>query len=267
MTSTALLRELVGSLRAILHEHFVGAYLQGSFAVGDFDLHSDVDFIVVLQRDLTPIQVEALQEMHERLYHLNSRWAKHLEGSYFPKDVLRASPHPGDAFWYLDNGARNLIRSDHCNTLLVRFVVREQGVVLAGPPPETLLDPVAPEALRSEIYTAMNQWGEKILEEPEAMNNRFFQAYLVLNYCRMLHDLHRGQAGSKLAGAEWMIYTGLAGEWAGLIERSWARRSNPANWVGLPAPSDDFEATLKFLRYVLALSHRFMKPVPPSVHE
>jgi len=42
----ALLEELVSSVRAILGANFCGAYLQGSFAVGDADVHSDVDFIV-----------------------------------------------------------------------------------------------------------------------------------------------------------------------------------------------------------------------------
>lgn len=249
-----VLRELLSSVHMVLHEDFVGAYLQGSFAVGDFDLHSDVDFIVVVQRELTQVQVDSLQGMHERIYNTNSRWAKHLEGSYFPKDVIRTSSRCGDKLWYIDNGARSLIRSDHCNTDLVRFVVREQGVTLAGPPPETLIEPVPPDALRREIYKTLNEWGQKILEDPALINNRFYQAYAVLNYCRMLHDLHRGQAGSKLAGAEWMIYNGFAKEWAGLIERSWARRSNPANWVGLPADPDDFEATLEFIRYIMRLS-------------
>lgn len=254
-----VLQELVSAVRTLLDENFIGAYLQGSFAIGDFDLHSDVDFIVVMQRDLTLTQVDALQEMHARIYNMNSRWAKHLEGSYFPKDIIRTSPQRGDTLWYLDNGARHLIRADHCNTHVVRFVVREQGVTLAGPLPETLIEPVPPAVLRREIYTTLNEWGQTILLDPETINNRFYQAYAVLSYCRMLHDLYRGQAGSKLAGAEWIIYHGYAKEWDGLIERSWARRSNPANWVGLPADPDDFAATLEFISHIMALSHQYIE--------
>ena len=43
-----VLRELVDRLQAALGDNFVGAYLQGSFAVGDFDQDSDCDFIVVV---------------------------------------------------------------------------------------------------------------------------------------------------------------------------------------------------------------------------
>lgn len=42
-----LLDELVARARGILGDGFVGAYLQGAFAVGDADLHSDCDFLVV----------------------------------------------------------------------------------------------------------------------------------------------------------------------------------------------------------------------------
>jgi predicted nucleotidyltransferase len=34
--------------RLILGANFFGAYLQGSFALGDADLHSDCDFLVVM---------------------------------------------------------------------------------------------------------------------------------------------------------------------------------------------------------------------------
>jgi predicted nucleotidyltransferase len=253
-----VLQEFVQSAGAILRDNFIGAYLQGSFAVGDFDLHSDVDFVVVIQNELDAAQVDALQDMHARIHSLNSRWAHHLECSYFPRDVLRRAPQTGEELWYLDNGARSLIRSVHDNILLVRFIVREQGIILAGPPPATLIDPVAPEALRSEIYENMQSVGQEILTIPPWFNNRFFQAFVVLNYCRMLHDLHRGQAGSKLAGAEWVIYNNLAPQWVGLIERSWARRTNPANWVKLPADPDDLTATIAFVQHIIALADQFM---------
>src|SRR5438874_13306026 len=42
-----LLVELVAGAKEALGDSFCGAYLQGSFAVGDADAHSDVDFIVV----------------------------------------------------------------------------------------------------------------------------------------------------------------------------------------------------------------------------
>jgi len=77
----SVLRILVDSVQNILSTNFFGAYLQGSFAVGDFDIQSDVDFIIVITEALSKSQVDALQIMHERVYFLEYSWAQHLEGS------------------------------------------------------------------------------------------------------------------------------------------------------------------------------------------
>ena len=42
-----VLREFVTQVRNVLGANFIGAYLQGSFAVGDFDIYSDVDFLIL----------------------------------------------------------------------------------------------------------------------------------------------------------------------------------------------------------------------------
>src|SRR5207248_7732979 len=85
----AILREFVESVRAILGDNFCGAYLQGSFALGDADEDSDVDFIIVTHDEVTDAQLHALRDMHRRIYELPSPWAQHLEGSYVTKERLR----------------------------------------------------------------------------------------------------------------------------------------------------------------------------------
>ena len=246
----SVLEVLVDSARDILGANFVGAYLQGSFAVGDFDLHSDVDFIIVIAEELSDNQVDALQVMHERIYCLESPWAQHLEGSYFPKKILRDHVERGKRLWYLDHGARSLIKSEHCNTIVVRWVVREKGVLLAGPPPITLVDPVPVELLRREIMEVITGWGQEIIANPDRYNNHFYQTFIVLNYCRMLHDLYTGFPGSKLAGAEW-AKANVGPSWSALIDRAWDGRPNPACSVRRPADPEDFESTLKFVKHVI----------------
>lgn len=245
-----VLQELRNSVQAIVGGHFIGMYLQGSFAVGDFDPHSDADWIVVTADELTGDQVDALQAMHEGIYHLDVEWAKHLEGSYFPKDVLRDPAQRGTPLWYLDHGSRSLIRSDHCNTLVVRWVVRHHGVTLAGPAPDRLIDPIHAGKLREEILATMTGWGQEILDQPERYRNRFYQGFIVLNYCRMLHDLIAGTCGSKRTGAEWAKAT-LDPAWRGLIDRAWSCRLNPAFSVRQPADPEDFKATLELVQTIM----------------
>jgi len=249
----AVLRELVGSVQVVLGDSFVAACLQGSFAVGDFDLHSDVDFVIAVEEELSDDQVDALQAMYARIYDLDCAWAQHLEGSYFPKDVLRDYSQRGTPLWYLDNGHRSLVRSDHCNTVVVRWTVREHGVALAGLNPASLVNPIPVSALRREIMEGMHRWGRQILADPESINNRFYQSFAVLHYCRLLHDLQAGFPGSKRLGAEWAKAT-LDPSWAGLIDRAWDGRPNPSLSVRQPADSEDLVRTLEFIKYIIKAS-------------
>jgi len=250
-----VLRELVARIQDILEGDLIGAYLQGSFALGGYDQHSDVDFIAAVEEELTSYQVKALQVMHDQVYQLGPEWAKHLEGSYYPREVLRDGARRGEELWYLDHGARSLIRSDHCNTLLVRWVVREKGVTLAGPDPKTLVDPISEVSLKAEIYETLTNWGQQILGDPAAYNNRFYQAFIVLSYCRMLHDLVNGYLGSKREGAEWAKAV-LDPSWSDLIDGTWEGRPDPAQKIKQPPDPEDFEKTLRFVEYVMDLSRQ-----------
>jgi hypothetical protein len=241
------LRHLVHEVRSALTDTFIGAYLQGSFAVGEFDEHSDADFVITVRAELSDAQVASLQSLHGRVYDLPSEWAKHLEGSYFPVATLRSGDRSGTPLWYLDHGSRALVRSNHCNTLLVRCVLREQGVTLAGPAPATLIDPVPVDALRREIRRTMQEFGREILDHPDRYRNRFYQGFIVLNYARMLRDLIEGRPGSKRAGAAWAKAT-LDPAWTDLIDRAWAARPNPAASVRQPPDAADFERTLEFMK-------------------
>ena len=102
------LDDLVSSVQDVLGENFVGLYMQGSIAVGDFDEHSDADFVVVTEQELSDEQVADLQEMHARIFDCGKEWAKHLEGAYFPRAVLEDPSSAGEKLWYLDHGDRQL---------------------------------------------------------------------------------------------------------------------------------------------------------------
>lgn len=245
-----ILLELVSGIEQILGSHFIGAYLQGSFALGDFDEYSDVDFIVAIEEQLTSKQVHSLQELHGLIFNSESYWAQHLEGSYFPRSILRKPVTRGSELWYLDNGSNYLIRSDHCNTILVRWIIREKGVVLAGTSPLLLVDSISTDMLRREIAGEILMWGQHILDDPSRYANCFYQHYIVLNFARMLHDLHRGYPGSKRKGAEWAKLT-LDPKWTDLIDSTWKGRPKPGEKIRQPADPLAYDRTLQFVKYIM----------------
>jgi len=246
-----ILGELVESVQTILAENFCGAYLQGSFAVGDADEHSDVDFIVVTEDEVSDEQRAALQAMHQRLYEIDVPWAQHLEGSYVPKERFRRIDPSRAPFVYLDNGATELELDNHCNTAVVRWSIREHGVVLAGPDPKTLVEPVDPDELRREMREAIVEFAEWAPGPTKAGGmSRWKQPYLVMNLCRMLHTLETGKVGSKRAGGEWAL-AALDPEWADLIRQALDDRADPWERVYQPADPATAERTLAFVDYAL----------------
>lgn len=151
---------------------------------------------------------------------------------------------------YFDRGHRVAALDTHCNTAVVRRVVRQCGVRLAGAEPASLVDPVPVETLRAEIYTRMSAWGREVLALPDKWAIRFYQGFLMLNYCRAWCDLATGTVGSKRRGAEWAKER-VTPDHAQLIDRAWATRVDTANTWNLPADPADYQGTLDFLAWLL----------------
>src|SRR5437764_4826452 len=97
----AVLREFIVRLREVLRADLIGVYLHGSFALGDFDRDSDVDFIVAVEHDIEDAQLAALQSLHRDIFGFASPWAQHLEGSYIPVQAFRRLPPPQREFLFL----------------------------------------------------------------------------------------------------------------------------------------------------------------------
>ena len=263
----AVLRELVESAQAILGDGFCGAYLQGSFALGDADEESDVDFLIVTHEEVTKAQADALRAMHRRIYALETPWAQHLEGSYPPAEQLRCVDPSRSPWLYLDHGATELVRDNHCNTAVVRWTLREHGVVLEGPDPKSLVEPVSASELRDDVRTALHEEAEWAREPhprfgPGAMSKRQ-QTYLVLSGCRILHTLETGRVTSKPAAGSWALRA-LDPEWQSLIRRALDDRPDQMGQVRRRADADAVERTLAFVDYAVTEATRGAPPPSPA---
>ena len=251
-----VLAALVAGQRAILGADLVGVYLQGSFAAGGWDASSDVDWIAAIRAPLSQRQVAALEALAVRLFALPTTWAQHLEGSYITVDALRDLGERPQQHWYLDNGAVEMILSDHDNTRVVRWVLHEQSVALYGPPAASLTDAVPADALRGEVRAVMADWAATFLDAPERIATRWYQPFVVLSYCRMLQTLQEGGVFSKPAGVAWGL-AHLAPAWHDLIRHAWAERQADV-WGKVRQAADpvDVARTLAFVRDAIDLSAR-----------
>jgi predicted nucleotidyltransferase len=237
----ALLADLVAGAQEALGEGFVGAYLQGSFALGSADEHSDVDFVVATESE--PDEAP-LQRLHAELFERDVAWAQHLEGSYLPRAALRRLGPEPRSFLFLDNGARTLVRDPHCDTAVMRWTVRERGIVLAGPEPAELVDPVEPEELRDEARRKLDDYADWAATL-DAMT-RWQQPYLVLTACRLRWTLEHATVAAKPEAARWALET-LDPRWGPLIRAAVADRPDPWLRVQQPAPAEAAAETRAFL--------------------
>lgn len=250
----AVLKDLVDGAKNALGPNFFAAYLQGSFALGDADLHSDVDFLIVTHDEVSPLEETQLQAMHEKFPDLEVDWAQHLEGSYVTKAALKR-PDPGRTPWlYVDNGSRLLQRSDHDNTAVTRWVLREHGVILEGPDPKNVVDPITAAELRAEVAALIPEWAAQLRADPEGMNNAWRQPHTLLSYCRTLQTLDAGRVTSKLEAGKWALRT-LDPEWSDLIQRALDDRPNPWGRAHQSSDPATVERTWAFIDYVVAFTN------------
>jgi predicted nucleotidyltransferase len=241
-----VLESLVVGIQNILAENFLGAYLGGSFAHGGWDQDSDVDFAVVVVCDLTPRELAELEVHHAQIFNLGSYWARHLEGAYFPVDILSDLDRTDILLWYLDNGSLTFERSLHDNTLVNRWVLREHGVILAGPDPKIWIPSIPEDRLRAEVRQTMILWGNEILTGMYSLENRWAQTFAVLMYCRMAHTLTTGRVESKPAGADWAKET-LDPVWKDLIEDALHARPDQYQKISLPSDPEKVRLTKAFI--------------------
>lgn len=242
-----LLQELLSDTRTILDEQLVGMYLFGSLTSGDFDQDSDIDVVVVTEEEISDDTFLALDAMHKRIYAGDSLWTIQLEVSYIPKQALRRFDPTNAWHPHIDRGSDEFFMMQHGESWIVqRHVLYERGITLAGPAPQTLIDPVPPSDLRQAMLAILERQVARILKEPAEIKQRGGQTYTVLSICRMLYTLEHGTIVSKQQAARWAEET-LHQRWRPLIERTWAGRHDP----GADASPDEVYETLDFIRYAL----------------
>ena len=114
----------------------------------------------------------------------------------------------------------------------------------------TLVDPVAPDALRAATLATLREWWAPQLEDTHRLASAEYQVYAVLTMCRALYTLECGRVASKPAAARWgEAYLGPT--WAGLVTRAMAWR--------LGEPFDELPAVLALIRATLRLGDAWEK--------
>ena len=238
----ALLGRLTDEIRRSLNGSLVGLYVYGSLVTGDFERESsDLDLLAVVSSEIEGDTFERLDRMHARIVEDHPGWEDRIEVAYVSAPALRkfktetndiAVVSPGEPF-HMKAAGRDWLMNWH--------TVRENGVTLCGPPPQTLI----PEISKREFVEAAREHAKGWEEWVHEMRTPGSQAYAVLTMCRALYTSTHGEQVSKKRAALWA--KAYLPQWAPLIKRSWSRRSDVRDEE---TDEEDFNETVRFVHDV-----------------
>ena len=246
-----LLHLLLFNVKRILGEQFVGMYLYGSLATGDFDPEtSDIDFLVVTAETLPKEKIAELDAMHKETWATSLKRAGELEGSYVPKDLVRRHDPEGAPCPTVNEG-KFFVDQRGSDWIIQRYVVREYGVIVEGPDPKTLIDFVSPDDIREAVRGVLGEWWFPMLDDPSWLRDHGgkYHAFAVITMCRVLHALEHGTIISKPKAVHW-ARENLGVPWQDLIDKAVAVSRHEKEAEFLPE-------TLDFIRFVQEQTIKF----------
>jgi predicted nucleotidyltransferase len=241
------LRRLVNEQEDVLGEDFVGSYVFGSVATGDFEADiSDVDTASVLRADPTPDQLTALGRLHDEILEDLPEWEDRVEVVYVSSRTLAmfrtaswpaARISPGEPF--------HAITVDRA-WLIDWYQLREVGVALRGPS----IDSLVPEITHGEYVEGVRRHLLTWRDSLDDLGSQSDQAYAILTMCRGLRTVRTGEHVSKREAARWA--SDMMPDHAELIRDAleWRARSRGGQWIDGTATRT---TTARFVEMVLEL--------------
>lgn len=130
-----------------------------------FETHP-IDFVVVTTDELPDEMIQDLEALHGRMTASGLKWATKLEGSYIPQNTFHRHGSADASCPCVNEGHFYMARLGS-DWIIQRHILREQGVVVTGPAPQTLLDPVQPDDLRRAVLGFLHEWWSLMLHDPD----------------------------------------------------------------------------------------------------
>lgn len=215
----ALLTECADGLKRLLGKKLVGLYLSGSLAYGDFvPERSDIDLQAVVLIQLTEDELSSVENLHRQIEEHYSQWANRMECSYVPLALMRelAPPATSRPWWgfgtlYPEAPAGN-------EWIINHYLLSKHGIALDGPDFNELIPQIDLRLVRqASARDLFQEWLPKV-NDAAWLSNSHYQSYLVLNLCRILRTVIRGEPRSKKVAGQWVKST--YPHWKDLVEEA-----------------------------------------------
>jgi predicted nucleotidyltransferase len=199
-----VLTEWAEGLKQLLGKKIVGLYLSGSLAYGDFvPERSDIDLQAVVQSRLTENELRSVERLHGEIERRSPQWANRIECSYVPLELMRESTAPAESRPWWGFGTLYAEAPAGNEWIINHYLLARYGIALEGPAFNELIPPIDKHAVQqASARDLFQEWVPKI-SNPAWLSNSHHQSYLILNLCRILHTVIRGELTSKKVASQW----------------------------------------------------------------
>ncbi len=225
-------------------------YIEGSIALDGFNEHfSDIDFIAILNRQITLVEIETLRSIHSTIEKIFPEWR--MSGSYFQViDLSHFKDAPSQNLFFHD-GVLQLHGHFELNSV-EGWILKNHGIALIGPEPQTLGFSVDWNFLIQKMRDNLNSYWLSWANQPQRILMLFSDwgiQWAVLGVLRQFYSFRENDITTKTKAGEYAL-TCLPEKWHRLIQEALdirAGRKHYAYWFRL---SRTIEA-VKFLKFII----------------
>jgi len=204
--------------KVIFGENLVGVYLSGSLSYGDFRTDSsDIDLVVVIKHIAGAQEIGLLRQLFLEIAKRDKKWSDRLECAFVPIEIMDSLLPPKLPRPYFGGGVF-YAKAPYGNEWIInQYLLYHHAIALYGPAYKKLIAPIdIAEVQKACKRDLLEEWEPKI-RDPIWLANSHYQAYIVLNLCRILYTVLRGATASKKISAQWVRET-YGFEWKYLID-------------------------------------------------
>lgn len=237
-----LLTFLTHEIHRIIGSNLVGIYLFGSLTYDDFNRESsDIDIVVVSYKTIDSDDINLLLQLHGSIASKFNQWSERLEVSYTPIHLFEHTMPPLEPRPYY-GGGKFYDNAPYGNEWIINnYLLSTHGIALAGPDFKELIRPIdIIEVQKACVRDLFQEWKPKMTDY-EWLDNSHYQAYLILNLCRILYTVMCGATASKSISSDWVKKQ--YPQWTTLVETA-------QNWrYGIPMKLQD--EAIQFINFAL----------------
>lgn len=203
---------LVGLIQAI--------YLVGSIALGEFnEQFSDIDFITILNRKATSLELEHLRNVHQAIENQHPRWK--MSGRYIQESDLGKTKESLALHPHVHDGTFHLAVRDGINWV-TWWELKNGGIPMVGPEPRTLPFTVDRDLLMTEMRENLNSYWRSWTRQPRQVMILYSDwgiQWAVLGVLRQFYTFRENSITTKMRAGEYALEC-LPEAWHPLIQEA-----------------------------------------------